>query len=940
MARMTLRSKLILGGITLVLIPVTFVSLFSVIRATSSLDSAAREKFVSVARSLSDMTHVALSEELKIVRGLSARPYIVDLASTVAKNGVSNSEDEINQLIRELSQFKQQNGDDYESIALCGSDGIVYADATNSARGVTIANREYFKTAMQSKLNIGTVVKSRLTGNPILPICSPIFSGTGEVVGTLSSFLRPDFFDHISNTKIGLTGYGLLVDQNGMLIAHPNKELILKTDMRTLAGMEEITRKALRHEAGAETYVYADEEKIGGYAPVELTGWTVIVSGTTKEQFAPVYALRNSLILFGALFLSTAIIVVFFFARKLSEPIKHLVTATQRFGSGEMGARTGVQHSPDELGQLAKSFDDMASLLERRDVESRNAQAALRESEGKYRTLIETTDTGYVIVGREGEVLDANAEYVKLSGHDIVQEIVGKPVFEWTAPYDLERNAQALRKCTERGFIKNLEIDYVDGNGRIVPIEINASLIQTADGPVTLSLCRDITERKRAEAELQDAYEGLEVKVAERTTELSMMNVQMRAEIEERKKVEEALRESREKFKELADLLPQSVFETDAYGAFTFLNQAAYATFEFTRADFEAGLFFPAFITPEEREKFGKHQSRLFSGEKISFLEITALKKGGGRFPAALYPSVIYSSGMAAGFRGILVDLSERKKMEAELRRAEKLESIGQLAAGIAHEINTPTQYAGDNTRFLEEAFRDLERIMELYDTLLTSLKAGKPVEGLAGEIEAAVRTADLEYVREEIPKAIQQSLEGIERISTIVRAMKEFSHPGTDEKTGVNLNKAIESTITVARNEWKYIADLITNFDPNLPLVPCLPGEINQVFLNMIVNAAHAIAEKQKNDEAQNKGTITISTRAHGDAAEILISDTGSGIPEDIRSRIFDPFFTTKEVGKGTGQGLAISHSVIVDKHGGTISFDTEIGKGTTFVLRLPLVI
>ena len=306
MARMTLRSKLILGGITLVLIPVTFVSLFSVIKATNSLDSAAREKFASLAKSYAVMTRVALSEELKIVRGLSARPYIVDLASAVAKNGVSNSEDEINQLVRELSQFKQQNGDDYESIALCGSDGIVYADATNTARGVNIANREYFKTAMQGKLNIGTVVKSRLTGNPILPICSPILSNTGEVVGALSSFLRPDFFDHISNTKIGLTGYGFLVDQNGILIAHPNKDLILKTNMKTLVGMEEITRKALGHEAGAETYFYANEEKIGGYAPVELTGWTVIVSGTAKEQFAPVYALRNSLVIFGACLLYTS----------------------------------------------------------------------------------------------------------------------------------------------------------------------------------------------------------------------------------------------------------------------------------------------------------------------------------------------------------------------------------------------------------------------------------------------------------------------------------------------------------------------------------------------------------------------------------------------------------------------------------------------------------
>jgi signal transduction histidine kinase len=312
------------------------------------------------------------------------------------------------------------------------------------------------------------------------------------------------------------------------------------------------------------------------------------------------------------------------------------------------------------------------------------------------------------------------------------------------------------------------------------------------------------------------------------------------------------------------------------------------------------------------------------------------MRKGGSKFPATLYPSVIYSSGIATGFRGIFVDLSERRKMEDELRRAEKLESIGQLAAGIAHEINTPAQYVGDNTRFLQEAFTGLERIQGFYDALLNAVKTGEPTENITEEIEKVSEEADLEYIRQEIPKALHQSLDGIGHISRIVLAMKEFSHPGTDAKTNVDLNKAIENTVTVARNEWKYLAEVVMELDKSLPLVPCLPGEINQVILNMIINAAHAIAEKQK-DESEQKGTITIGTRAKNESVEIYISDTGSGIREEIRSRIFDPFFTTKEVGKGTGQGLAISHSVVVDKHGGTISFETEAGFGTTFIVRLP---
>jgi signal transduction histidine kinase len=167
---------------------------------------------------------------------------------------------------------------------------------------------------------------------------------------------------------------------------------------------------------------------------------------------------------------------------------------------------------------------------------------------------------------------------------------------------------------------------------------------------------------------------------------------------------------------------------------------------------------------------------------------------------------------------------------------------------------------------------------------------------------------------------------------------MKDFSHPGTDVKTDIDLNRAIESTVTVARNEWKYVAEMVTDFDPSLPFVPCLPAEINQVVLNIIINASHSVADTLKQNGSEAKGTITISTRDLGEYAEIRILDTGTGIPENIRSKIFDPFFTTKEVGRGTGQGLAISRSVVVDKHGGTITFDSEVGKGTCFVIKLPL--
>ena len=276
-------------------------------------------------------------------------------------------------------------------------------------------------------------------------------------------------------------------------------------------------------------------------------------------------------------------------------------------------------------------------------------------------------------------------------------------------------------------------------------------------------------------------------------------------------------------------------------------------------------------------------------------------------------------------------------QLESRLAQAQKLESIGELAAGIAHEINTPIQYVGDNTRFVQEACTDLNEVLACCQDLLSAVENSQDVAAVTKRLQSAMDNADVDYLIDEIPSAIIQTLEGVDRVANIVRAMKEFAHPGASEMTPIELPKAVNNTVMVARNEWKYVAEVETDFDPNLGLVPCLPGELNQVLLNMIVNAAHAIAASL-GDSPDSKGTITIGTRNAVTHAEIRITDTGSGIAPKNVERIFTPFFTTKAAGKGTGQGLAIAHSVIVEKHGGTIEVESELGKGTTFVIRIPL--
>lgn len=267
-------------------------------------------------------------------------------------------------------------------------------------------------------------------------------------------------------------------------------------------------------------------------------------------------------------------------------------------------------------------------------------------------------------------------------------------------------------------------------------------------------------------------------------------------------------------------------------------------------------------------------------------------------------------------------DVTDRRLIERQLLQSQRLEAIGQLAAGIAHEINTPAQYVADNLRFLLEGFQ----------ALLGGLARWRSGVRFEPEFEE-----ELAVHEGEILPAIRQSLDGMSRIAGIVRGMRTFAHPGGVEKSNVDLNAEIASTVTVTRNEWKYVSEVVTDLDPELPHVPAIAGEINHVFLNIIVNAAHAIEERVQSTPAP-PGRIHISTRRVGDDVEIRITDNGTGIPPEARARVFDPFFTTKAVGKGTGQGLAIVHRIVHDKHGGSVHFEPVVPQGTTFIIRLPL--
>jgi PAS domain S-box-containing protein len=293
------------------------------------------------------------------------------------------------------------------------------------------------------------------------------------------------------------------------------------------------------------------------------------------------------------------------------------------------------------------------------------------------------------------------------------------------------------------------------------------------------------------------------------------------------------------------------------------------------------------------------------------------------------------AAGSHAGYLLLGSDITERKLLETQRAERQQLESIGQLAAGIAHEINTPIQFVGDNVRFLQTAFDDLHVLLRLYRDLRDTVESGTATSELVSALARLEGEVDLTYLVNETPKAISQTLEGVTRVATIVRALKDFAHPDHKEWVPTDINRALLSTLTVARNEIKYVADVVTELG-DLPLVVCQPGGLNQALLNLVINAAHAIGDVVGDSGA--RGTITVRTTCEDDMVVIAITDTGNGIPEAVRHRIFDPFFTTKAVGRGTGQGLTIARSVIVDNHGGTLTFETAMGRGTTFFVRVPV--
>jgi len=539
---------------------------------------------------------------------------------------------------------------------------------------------------------------------------------------------------------------------------------------------------------------------------------------------------------------------------------------------GVLGATPGVDRN-DEIGTLARGFDGLVAAR-RRAQERLEILAAAVEHAGD----------AIAILDADGRINYVNPRYESQTGFSR-DEVVGRAPTRGHSPAG---TYQALWQTVNEGRAWSGMLHTATKSGDPRVEDVTVAPIRDDAGRVTsfIAVMRDITARRATEAELRNLSA-----VVESTAEC--------------------------------------IAVLDANGLIRYVNPAYERSRGIRAADLTGR---PPGEVIRGRDDPGLYQSmwRTVVAGRTWHGRVTTEVAGGRVITEDAVVSPVMTEGdTPSSYVIILHDVTERIRLEEQLGQAQRLEAVGRLAAGVAHEINTPTQYVGGNIRFLREAFASLTALLR--DLALLVGRAGdRPVP--AADLARLLERAEADYLQAEVPVAIRQSLEGVERVGEIVRSMRELTHPAR-EFSPTDLNRVVESAVRMATSEWQGITDIRTELDAALPPVPCQAGGINQVLVNVLVNAAHAVETRVP----RQPGLIVVATRLAGDEVEIRVTDNGAGMPDEVRARVFDPFFTTKEVGQGTGQGLAIAHSV-VQKHGGTISVESEPGRGSCFTIRLPL--
>ena len=567
-----------------------------------------------------------------------------------------------------------------------------------------------------------------------------------------------------------------------------------------------------------------------------------------------------------------------------------------------------VDESDVKAGLVAGAVDyikkpfDMDEVRTRVRMQIRLHEAMIDQQRiNKYLEVISAAASDAIIgIGQDGAIWHWNQAAERIFGYTC-DEVIGRDLHALIAPsrfHEIHGSTFPLFQASAEtaALHRTIELTAIRKTGEEFPVELSLAPAEIDGQPCAVGIVRDITERKLAEDELRSTRAFLDsvinaiadpVFVKDEARRFVLVNSALCAMVGRAREV----------------LLGQDgddMFPEEQVAVFREMDAKVLETGEEN-------------VNEESLSNLSTREVRTIVTRKTRYIDPT-----GKRFLV-----------------GVIRDITDHTRLATELGHARKLEAVGQLASGIAHEINTPTQYVGDGVHFLKEAFEGYRRLVGQYRRAVEVVEKAGGQDALVSEIRTTEEDIDLTYLDANVPGSFESCLDGVSRISTIVRAMKEFAHPDQKEMAPADLNKALQTTLAIAKNEYKYVAEVTTEFG-DLPSVICHVGDLNQVFLNLIVNAAHAIGDVV--GKGGSKGKIRIRTCSEGDMVRVDIADNGSGIPEVIRHRIFEPFFTTKSVGKGSGQGLAIARSIVATKHRGSLTFESEVGKGTTFTIRLPV--
>ena len=624
------------------------------------------EEIEAVTNSASNLVQSLAAQQEQVAIGIKQTLRTIALLPALKNLDVG----ECNKLFRELSEVNPS----YTNINAVTPDGTMFA-ASSPFENANLSDRRHFQGALKTlDLSPGEYIIGRVSKTRSLNYTYPVLSGNVPVAFVTVGFNLNAFSNFIEKVKLPEGFSFAILDHAGVrLYREPEHQL-------TLPGMP-IHKDAFTIISGSTDHGVFRSTPDDGITRFYAFRQLRLRDGENPYMYMLIGVPSDKIIqksqaemIMHLSFLGIAAAISFAVVWFLGKPIARLRAAAQRMDGGDLAVRTSLPHTSDDLGQLAKSFDDMASMLEVKSRESRSAEEALRASESKYRNLVETTGTGYLIIDPDGKVLDANTEYAKLSGCYTAEQILGRNVREWTAPYDREKNAEALKGCLADGLVRNLEIDYANCDGRIIPVEINATVSNTPDGPVVICLIKDITERRRDKIELQNAYDNMESMVARRTAELSNVNELLRWEIESRKKVEEALRESEQRFRSLFERHRAGMLLVDPdSGAILGVNEAAAEFYGYSEAELCSMNI--SQINQWPAEKVADARRSILEQNTNSFVFPHRLRNGEVR-TVEVYSTPIELDGRVVLF-SIVHDVTERKCAEAGLAQMnEYLENI------------------------------------------------------------------------------------------------------------------------------------------------------------------------------------------------------------------------------------------------------------------------